>query len=433
MSGQGTALLIESVALRRRAVPARPVLSLGGRRRHRRLRRLARPRGADAAARRRVSSWLGQRLGLSSHRLKILLGCGAAAGFGGGLQRADRRLAVRDGGRSSAASRSRSSGRSSSRRCSRPSLSRAAASAAPIYAAAPAMRSPAPGRSALHFGLGLVGAVAAVAFVLGVRLVARLFGRLRCRCLWRCGRSSAWRCSAALGVLRGRRCSATVSTTITAALHEELPLAGCCALLAGQARSPPRSPPAAAVRAGMFTPSLCLRRAGRRRLRRARPHALAARHRLVGAYAAVGMAAVAAGSTPRAALGDPHPLRAHRQLRPHPAADDRRDRLEHGRQAALSVLDLHRAARAARRRAVVRGWRRRRSPARGRGPGARRRRDAAPGDPTREVVERFLGTQRQRLFVVDGEGRLLGFGLAARHQAHARASRARCRRCWRTT
>jgi CIC family chloride channel protein len=82
VSGQGMGTLIESVVLRQGAVPPRPVIfstlasvftvgaggSLG-------------KEGPMIRLGAMLSSWLGERAGVSPHRLKILLGCGAAAGL----------------------------------------------------------------------------------------------------------------------------------------------------------------------------------------------------------------------------------------------------------------------------------------------------------------------------------------------------------------
>jgi CIC family chloride channel protein len=82
VTGQGMGTLIESVVLRQGVVPPRPVMlstlasiftvgsggSLG-------------KEGPMIRLGAMLSSWLGQKAGVSSHRLKILLGCGAAAGL----------------------------------------------------------------------------------------------------------------------------------------------------------------------------------------------------------------------------------------------------------------------------------------------------------------------------------------------------------------
>ena len=82
VSGQGMAVLIESVVLRQGVVPPRPVLlsaiaavftvgsggSLG-------------KEGPMIRLGAAVSSWLGEKAGIGAYRLKILVGCGAAAGL----------------------------------------------------------------------------------------------------------------------------------------------------------------------------------------------------------------------------------------------------------------------------------------------------------------------------------------------------------------
>jgi CIC family chloride channel protein len=82
LSADGMGLLIEAVVLRRGRVPARPVL-LGA------LGSIATVGAGGSLGREgpmirlgaTLSSLLGQRFGLGPHRLKILLGCGAAAGM----------------------------------------------------------------------------------------------------------------------------------------------------------------------------------------------------------------------------------------------------------------------------------------------------------------------------------------------------------------
>ncbi|HEX6202841.1 MAG TPA: chloride channel protein [Thermoanaerobaculia bacterium] len=80
--GTGMSFLIEAVLLHGGRIPARPVLAnavasvvtvgVGG--------SLGRE-GPMIRLGAMLSTWLGQRLGMSAHRLKILLGCGAAAGL----------------------------------------------------------------------------------------------------------------------------------------------------------------------------------------------------------------------------------------------------------------------------------------------------------------------------------------------------------------
>lgn len=82
LSAEGMGLLIEAVVLRRGRVPPKPVL-LGA------LGAIATVGAGGSLGREgpmirvgaTLSSWLGERFGLGPHRLKILLGCGAAAGL----------------------------------------------------------------------------------------------------------------------------------------------------------------------------------------------------------------------------------------------------------------------------------------------------------------------------------------------------------------
>ena len=114
-----------------------------------------------------VSSWLGQKSGLSSHRLKILLGCGTAAGFaaaynvpiGASLFAMEVVLgsfALEIFGPIVVAA------------VLATLLSRAAESAAPIYAA-PGYELVSSWEIVFHFGLGIVGAITAVLFTLAMR------------------------------------------------------------------------------------------------------------------------------------------------------------------------------------------------------------------------------------------------------------------------
>jgi CIC family chloride channel protein len=82
VGGEGMAVLIEAVALSGGKIPPRPVLwnALGA---------IATVGSGGSLGREgpmirlgaMISSWLGQRLGLPPHRVKILVGCGAAAGL----------------------------------------------------------------------------------------------------------------------------------------------------------------------------------------------------------------------------------------------------------------------------------------------------------------------------------------------------------------
>ena len=122
-----------------------------------------------------VSSWLGQRTGLPPYRIKTLVGCGAAAGFaaaynvpiGGSLFAMEVILgsfALEIFGPIVVAA------------VVSTLVARAAESSAPIYAS-PAYVLESPWEIVAYLGLGLVGAVASIAFTLGVRWTAKLFQR----------------------------------------------------------------------------------------------------------------------------------------------------------------------------------------------------------------------------------------------------------------
>ena len=178
VSGQGTALLIESVVLRQGAVPPRPVLvstlasiftvgsggSLG-------------KEGPLLRFDAMLASWMGQKLGLGPHRLKILLGCGAAAGMaatynvpvGGALFAMEVILgnfALEIFGPIVAAS------------VIATVIARAALGDVPLYAAT-GYELQNGWELIPYLGLGVIGAFASVAFVFGVRGGRELFDRAR--------------------------------------------------------------------------------------------------------------------------------------------------------------------------------------------------------------------------------------------------------------
>lgn len=404
LASQGVSSLVESVALHGGRLAVRPVLysaaaaiatvgSGGSLGREGPMLRL----GAA------VSSWLGERLGLSSRRLKILLGCGTAAGFaaaynvpiGGSLFAMEVVLgsfALEIFGPIVVAS------------VLATLLARMAESAAPIYPA-PGYALVAPAELAAYLGLGVVGAVAAVVFVLGVRGAARLFRRFTL--LPEAARPVVGMVAlAGIGVAMPEVLGNGFST-ITGALHgsfglEALATIAALKLLATALTAGSGCP------GGHFTPSLCFGAlvggAYGELVHFAFPHATATS----GAYAAVGMAAVAAGSShaPLSAIlmlfeftGNyelilPLMLAAivssviARRLYPFSIYTEplqRRGvelswRMEEAALAGLRVDDL-----------------------------VRDDPDTLPPDAAHgRVLERFLGARRQRLFVVDAERRLLG-------------------------
>ena len=133
-----------------------------------------------------LSSWLGQRLELPPHRLKILVGCGAAAGLaatynipvGGALFAMEVILgnfALEIFGPIVASSVIAT-------------LIAAPCSATCRSTPRPATRCRAAGSCSPTLGLGVVGAFASVAFVFGVRGGRELFDRADASCRGRCSR-----------------------------------------------------------------------------------------------------------------------------------------------------------------------------------------------------------------------------------------------------
>lgn len=403
LSSQGVSSLVEAVALHGGRLSVRPVIysgsaaivtvgSGGSLGREGPMLRL----GAA------VSSWLGQRAGLSSHRLKILLGCGTAAGLaanfnvpiGASLFAMEVVLgsfALEIFGPIVVAA------------VLATLLSRAAQSAAPIYAA-PGYGLESGWEIVFHFGLGIVGAVAAVAFVLGERSVSRLFRR-------RIGVPEGIRPIVGLVAVGGIGLFAPQVLgngfeTITGALQEgfaleTLALLALLKLVATAITSGSGAP------GGHFTPSLCFGAlvggAYGAVVHGWLPDSTAS----PGAYAAVGMAAVAAGSThaPLSACLILFELTGNydlilplmiasivssvvaKRLYPYSIYTeplqrkgvDLSFRMEEAALAGLSAEDLARED----------------------------LETLSPSDPYARVVDRFLATRRQRLFVVEDD-RLLG-------------------------
>jgi len=177
VAGEGMASLIESVALHGGKIPPRPVLvnalaavvtvGSGG--------SLGRE-GPMIRLGAMISSWTGQRLGIPPHRLKILVGCGAAAGLaatynvpiGGALFAMEVILgnfALEIFGPIVASS------------VIATVISRSLNGNAPLYAA-PGYKLQSGWELLLYAGLGIVGALVSVAFVLGIRGGRRAFAKL---------------------------------------------------------------------------------------------------------------------------------------------------------------------------------------------------------------------------------------------------------------
>jgi CIC family chloride channel protein len=349
-----------------------------------------------------VSSWLGQRFGLSSHRLKILLGCGTAAGFaaaynvpiGGSLFAMEVVLgsfALEIFGPIVVAA------------VLATLLARAAGSAAPIYGA-PDYVLVTPWEIGLYFGLGIVGAFAAVAFVRGVRGMARLFPRLGLRAEG-VGPVVGLALLGVLG-LYAPQVLGNGFETITGALQESMPLA----VLAGLALL---KLVATALTAGSgcpgghFTPSLCFGAlvggAYGELVHAWLPHATAPS----GAYAAVGMAAVAAGSShaPLSAMLMLFEFTGNYELILPLMLASIVSSVVAKRLYPFSIY-----TEPLQRRGVELSWRMEEAALAGLEVETLAREDPetlVPSTPYAAVVDRFLATRRQRLFVVEG-GQLLG-------------------------
>ena len=187
--------LIEAVALHGGRVPLQAGRRVGaGGDRHRRQRRLARPRGPADPARRGGLLLARRSAGLPPYRLKILVGCGAAAGFaaaynvpiGGSLFAMEVILgnfALEIFGPIVVAA------------VVSTLIARAAESNTPLYAA-PGYALESPWEILAYVGLGLVGAIASLAFVLGVRWTSAALPSAELPAAAGRGRCSAWRCSA---------------------------------------------------------------------------------------------------------------------------------------------------------------------------------------------------------------------------------------------
>lgn len=403
--GGGMSQLIEAVALTGGKVPPRPVLTSaiaavvtvgsGG--------SLGRE-GPMIRLGAMMSSWLGSRLGMAPHRLKILVGCGAAAGLaaaynipiGGALFAMEVILgnfALEIFGPIVASS------------VISTLIARAAQGDLPRYAA-PGYELVSGWEILSYIGLGVLGAVASVLFVLALRLGRAGFGRLTFIPRW-------LRPAIGMGLLGALALKVPqvlgggydlightlADQNLSLRLLLWLALAKLLAtvLTSGSGGS-----------GGLFTPSLfvgaMLGGAYGYAVHATWPHLTSS----YGAYAAVGMAAVAAGTShaPISAIlilfeftgnyGLILPLMvaaitsgvlSRRLLRTSIYTEslarrgiDTSWRMEEAVLAGLKVSDLLRADDST----------------------------LAAADPYPRVVEKFLATRRQRLFVVDQEGRLAG-------------------------
>jgi CIC family chloride channel protein len=404
-AGGGMASLIEGVVLTGGKVPLRPALvstlaavvtvGTGG--------ALGRE-GPMIRLGATLSSWLGSRLGVAPHRLKILVGCGAAAGLaaaynipiGGALFAMEVILgnfALEIFGPIVASS------------VISTLLARWARGDQPRYAA-PGYELVSGWELLAYAGLGLVGAVASVLFIVALSRGKAAFRRLPLLPDWsRPALGMALLGALALRVpeVLGGGQATIARVLVDPGIGFEVLLALAAAKLLATVLTA-----GSGGAGGLFTPALfvgaLLGGAYGALVHAAWPAATAS----YGAYAAVGMAAVAAGTShaPISAIlilfeftgnyGLILPLmvaaitaslvsrRLHRfSIYTAPLAEKGLDpawRMEEAILAGLKVRDMVRA-------------------------------DAdtlAPGEPYARVVDRFLATRRQRLFVVDAEGSLLG-------------------------
>ncbi len=404
VGGHGMSLLIESVARRGGEVPARPVI----------LRAIAAVLtvGAGGSLGREgpmirlgamISSTLGRRFRLPPHRVKILLGCGAAAGLaaaynipvGGALFAMEVILgnfALEIFGPIVVSS------------VISTLIVRAVEGNLLVY--------PAPGfeleslwEIVAYAGLGLVGAVSSVVFVWAVRGGVLAFGRLRFL-------PPALRPALGMAMLGGLAVAypqvlGSGVETATLAVAGQLSLGLLLVLPAAKLLATALTAGGGGA-GGLFTPSLTFGALVGSAYGYGIHHLFPGTTASYGAYAAVGMAAIAAGTShaPISAIlilfeftGNydlilPLMVAAilsslvSRRLYPYSiyVAPLRREgvevahRMEEAVLAGLAVGDL-----------------------------LRQDRDVlAPATPYKEVVARFLGTRRSRLFVVADGGRLVG-------------------------
>jgi chloride channel protein, CIC family len=404
VSGQGTALLIESVVLRQGVVPPRPVLlsslaavltvgSGGSLGKEGPLLRL------DAM----LASWLGQKAGVGAHRSKILLACGAAAGMaatynvpvGGALFAMEVILgnfALEIFGPIVVSS------------VIATVIARGLLGDVPLYAATGYELQN--GWELLpYLGLGVIGGCASVAFVFGVRGGRALFDQLRflppaakpAVGLFMVGAIALWFPHVLGNGFEG----------ITQALSGGLPLALLLLLPVAKIAATALTSGGGGA-GGMFTPALFVGAMVGGAYGALVPAFWPLATSPLGAYAAVGMAAIAAGTThaPISAILILFELTGNYQL------------ILPLMVAAISSSFLSRSLyrysideEALRRRGVDLSFRMEEAVLAGVEVKSLMRQDPEvlrPDASYAEVVERFLKSHRQRLFVVDGQGRLEG-------------------------
>lgn len=409
-AGGGMSQLIEAVALFGGKVPARPVLVNA-------LAAVATVGSGGSLGREgpmirlgaMVASWLGSRLGLRTHRVKILVGAGAAAGLaaaynipvGGAIFAMEVILgnfALEIFGPIVVAS------------VVSTLIARAIAGNVPVYAA-PGYALESGWEILAYAGLGLVGALASVAFILGVRAGRTFFARLHwlpvpLRPLLGMGLLGALAVGSPYVVGGG---SDTIALVLTGELElpPNLPLLLLVALPLAKLLATALTIGGGGS-GGLFTPSLFF-------------GALVGGaygywvHSLwplqtssYGAYAAVGMAAVAAGTShaPISAILILFEFTGNYDLiLPLMVSTILASALSRKLYPASIYTE------GLRRRGVDLSWRMEEAVLAGLTAKDLARPDAEvlrPADDYRRVVEKFLASPRQRLFVVGEDGRLLG-------------------------
>jgi CIC family chloride channel protein len=413
VGGEGMATLIEAVALSGGKIPPRPVLwnALGA---------IATVGSGGSLGREgpmirlgaMISSWLGQRFGLPPHRVKILVGCGAAAGLaatynvpiGGALFAMEVILgnfALEIFGPIVASS------------VIATVIARSVVGNAPLYAA-PGYTLTSGWELLPYAGLGVVGALASLAFMFGVEGGRKLFKKLTflpaplkpvlgMALVGVVGLFIPYALGRGYGVI-----NLTLTEKLRLPTHPELTVLLLLLLAAAKLLATGLTAGSGGS-GGLFTPSLCFGALvggaygyGAHWLW---PH-LTSQH--YGAYAAVGMVAVMAGTShaPISAILILFEFTGNYDLiLPVMLAAIIASRLaKRLREYSIYTEPLH-------GRGIELPWRMEEAVLAGLKAEDLVRPDPDvlhPSDDYRKVVDTFLSGRRQRLFVVDEDGRLLG-------------------------
>ena len=404
LGGHGVSALIEAVVLHGGKLSVRPVLGSA-------LASVAAVGSGGSLGREgpmlrlgeAISSWLGERAGLGSYRLKILLGCGTAAGFAAAYN-------VPIGGSLFAMEVVLGSfaleifGPIVLSALIATLLARAAESAAPIYAA-PGYGLTTPWEILAFLVLGVFGALAAVAFTRVIGVTGRLFRGMKV--VPRGVQPILGMAMVGVIAIAAPEVAGNGFSVITRALHGGYALR-LLLILAALKLVATALTDAGGCPGGHFTPSLCFG-ALLGGAYGVGVHALfPSLATSYGAYAAVGMAAVAAGAShaPLSAMLILFEVTGNYDLVPALMAGTLVSAFVAKRIYPYSVY----TARLAKGGAELR-WRLEEAALAGLAVDdllLEDREILAPGDGYATVVERFFSARRQRLYVVGGDGRLLG-------------------------